>query len=159
MYTKEELHAQIHNIIEKNISMTYRIALQNVKNVEAAEDISQDVFIRLLETDTTFNENEHIKAWLITVTLNLCKDYYRKSNRRKSVSIDGVTINVKVKENDEHIDLLNALYNLRNEYRSVLYLYYYEEYTIQEIANMMNKTKSTIKHMGSEEHGKNWLNL
>lgn len=144
MYTKEELKAQIHKIIEKNISMTYRIALQNVRNVEAAEDISQEVFIKLLETDTVFNDDEHIKAWLITVTLNQCRDHYRKARRSESVSIDSVCINTKEDQQDEHIDLLNALYRLRREYRNVLYLYYYEEYTIQEIAVMMRKTKSTI---------------
>lgn len=144
MYTKEELQAQIHNIIEKHIVMTYRIALQNVRSVEAAEDISQEVFIRLLEADTAFNGEEHIKAWLITVTLNMCRDHFRKAKIRNSVSLDGVVINIKEKEQDEHIDLLNALYGLRKEYRNVLYLFYYEEYTIQEIAAMMNKTKSTI---------------
>ncbi|MGI6529529.1 MAG: RNA polymerase sigma factor [Clostridia bacterium] len=144
MYTKEELKAQIHKIIDNNISMIYRISFQNVKNKEAAEDIVQEAFIKLLETEKTFNDEEHIKAWLITVTINLCRDYYRNNIRHKIVPIEGVVINNGDGISDEYIDLLNALYSLRKNYSLILYLYYYEEYTIQEIANMMNKTKSTI---------------
>ena len=78
----------------------YRIALHNTSNFSDAEDVTQEVFIRLLETNKAFRDSEHIKAWLIRVTINLCRDKMKKTSRETLV--DNV---LPLKTNEEKPDV------------------------------------------------------
>lgn len=65
----------IDELIETYGDTVYRVALQNMGNIADAQDISQDVFIKIFKKRPIFESKEHEKAWILRVTMNLCKDY------------------------------------------------------------------------------------
>ncbi|MBR3974544.1 MAG: RNA polymerase sigma factor [Clostridia bacterium] len=117
----------------------YRIALHNTSNFSDAEDVTQEVFIRLLETNKAFRDSEHIKAWLIRVTINLCRDKMKKTSRETLV--DNV---LPLKTNEEKPDVLEAVKALSENYRNTIYLHYYEGYTAKEIGKILGAKESTV---------------
>ena len=131
---------QYIEIVEKYADMIYRIAYQKVLNRYDAEDIVQDVFVKLLSSKSYFRDEEHIKAWLIRVTINLCINYNKSLARRKTVSVEQLDIPFTQQETG----VLEELYLLPEDERNILYLYYYEGYKIREIAKILRQKQNTI---------------
>lgn len=75
-------------IYQNYVDMVFRIAIQNVRNIMVAEDIMQEVFVRLLQQNWELISEEHLKAWLIRVTINLCKDHFKSAWFRKRSSLE-----------------------------------------------------------------------
>ena len=137
IYTEEDYI----NVVEKFSNMIYRIAYQNVLNVSDAEDIVQDVFIKLLKhRDKNFENKEHLKAWLIKVVINQCRDYQRLFARRKEVSMDNIPYGL---EENEFL-LLVEISRLPVDEKNIIFLYYYEGYKIKEISKILNKNQNTV---------------
>ena len=120
--------------------MVTRIAIVNVKNSDDAKDCYQNTFMKLYCYKQSFESEGHLNAWLIRVTLNECKDY-QKQFWKRTIDIDEVVIS----KNDKILILLSVIMKFSSKYRSVLYLYYYESYSTNEIANILNKKHNTIK--------------
>ena len=122
--------------------MILRISILYLKQRQDAEDICQDVFLKLMLLDKDFESDEHEKAWIIRTTINTCKDHLRKSVFRKTVPLD------EVKERDTSVipesDLLEKCMKLPEKYRISLFLHYYEGYRVSEIASMMGKRPNTV---------------
>ncbi len=117
----------------------YRVALHNSVNASDAEDVTQEVFIKLLESDKTFRDSEHLKAWLIRVTVNLCRDKIKKSSR------ETLTENIFPLNTDEkNPDILEAVKALPENYRNTIYLHYYEGYTAKEIGKILDAKENTV---------------
>lgn len=116
----------------------YRIAVHNSGNTADAEDITQEVFIKLLENNKTFRDGEHLKAWLIRVTINLCHDKRKKSDREQP------TENVIPSEKTENADIIDAVKSLPENYRNAIYLHYYEGYTAKEIGKILEAKENTV---------------
>ncbi|MBR3696865.1 MAG: sigma-70 family RNA polymerase sigma factor [Clostridia bacterium] len=131
----------IEEVIEKYGDMVYRIALTHTGCKENAEDIFQDVFIRYSEKLLKFKNDEHEKAWLIRVTINKCKNLLASSWNKKNVELNE---NISF-ETHEEFDVINAINKLPKNYRTVIYLFYYEGYKIKEIAEILKINESTIK--------------
>ena len=131
---------QYIEIVEKYADMIYRIAYQKVLNRYDAEDIVQDVFVKLLSSKSYFRDEEHIKAWLIRVTINLCINYNKSLARQKTVSVEQLDIPFTQQETG----ILEELYLLPEDERNILYLYYYEGYKIREIAKILRQKQNTI---------------
>lgn len=131
---------QYIEIVEKYADMIYRIAYQKVLNRYDAEDIVQDVFVKLLSSKSCFRDEEHIKAWLIRVTINLCINYNKSLARQKTVSDEQLDIPFTQQETG----VLEELYLLPEDERNILYLYYYEGYKIREIAKILRQKQNTI---------------
>lgn len=117
----------------------YRIAVHNTSSADDAEDITQEVFTKLLEHTMPIRSEEHLKAWLIRVTINLCRDYYKK-NSRLSVVSEPVSADEPVREDS----VLEAVKALPDNYRNVIYLHYYEGYTAKEIGKILGAKESTV---------------
>ncbi len=152
---------QIAAYSEKYIDTVYRVALNYLKNPTDAEDITQDVFLALLRAHPDFTSDDHAKFWLIRVTVNACKKHFR-SPWRKVVPLDAYTEQLPFQESAQK-DLFFAVMSLPAKYRIPIYLYYYEEYTTGEIAELLNIPKGTVctnlnrgrdklKKMLQEEH-------
>ena len=131
---------QYIEIVEKYADMIYRIAYQKVLNRYDAEDIVQDVFVKLLSNKSYFRDEEHMKAWLIRVTINLCINYNKSLARQKTVSVEQLDIPFTQQETG----ILEELYLLPEDERNILYLYYYEGYKIREIAKILRQKQNTI---------------
>lgn len=123
----------------------YRTALAMLGNVTEAEDIVQDVFIKLYEFPGTFSSNEHEKAWLIRVTINLCKNRLRSSWWRKSAPL----LDTLPAKDPKQFELLEYVLSLPVKYRTVIHLYYYEGYSTKEIALLTGQKESTVRSLMS----------
>ncbi len=117
----------------------YRVALHNTANSSDAEDVTQEVFIKLLESDKAFRDGEHLKAWLIRVTVNLCRDKMKKASR------ETIAENVfPFASGEEKPDVLETVKSLPENYRNTIYLHYYEGYTAKEIGKILDTKENTV---------------
>ena len=123
----------------------YRLALAIVGNVAEAEDIVQDAFVKLVEKNPRFESSEHETAWLTRVTVNLCKDRLRSHRWKKTVAL----LDFYPAENDEESGLLDAVSSLPTKYRTVIHLFYYEGYSLKEIAELLELNEATVRQQHS----------
>ena len=110
------------------------MALNCFGSTADAEDAVQEVFLRLYTADPDFESEEHRRRWLIRVALNYCKNELRRFGRRRQVSMEDVEIPF---EQPEQGELFSVVMTLPEKYRTALYLFYYEEYTVKEIAEAL----------------------
>ena len=129
---------------DKYSVMLYRIAYLHTGNAQESEDILQEVFIKLLYSAPIFADDIHEKAWLIRVTTNKCKDYL-KSSRHSNMSLNDEIISDKVCENDKALDVQAKIISLDKKYKTVVYLFYYEDYSIKQISSCLKLSESTVK--------------
>jgi len=124
--------------------MIYRLALVRTRSAADAEDVMQEVFLRCLKSRPAFESAEHQKAWLIKVALNCSKSLLGSAFRRHAVPQDAAgELAVDAEEPDSTV--YDAVLNLPEKYRTAIHLYYYESYSVKEIASMMRTTESTVK--------------
>lgn len=135
---------EIINIIEEYSNMVYRIAQIRVKTKEEAEDIYQEVFFKLSQKKPKFKSEEHKKAWLIRVTINISNNYLKSAWKRKKVDLDE-SIEYAKDDFNSFSNVYDEVRKLPEDYRLVIYLYYYEGYKISEISSMIKKNENTIK--------------
>jgi len=130
----------IEEIVEKHSDMLLRVAFTYMKNISDAEDIVQEVFLRLVREYPSFENDEHEKAWLIRVAVNLSKNRLKTAWFRKTEPIYDMAVNFT----DEEKFVMDAVMELPSKYRTVILLYYHEGYSIKEIAKILAKKESTI---------------
>ena len=110
-----------------------------------AEDIVQDVFLSLHTDSRTFNDDEHLKAWLLRVTINKCKNLRRSFRFSRTCSIDDLEHSDVICEMDTSSrELRQQIAALPKKYAEVIFLHYYEGYSIKEIAAIMGKNENTV---------------
>ena len=136
----EEDRAFMAALYRKHQHFMLRIARKYTNNHADAEDVVQEVFLKLLTGRPAFRDAEHEKAWLIRVTLNRAADIRRK-RRHVTLSLDEVKEQAK---NDNTSVVLPAIRSLPHKYSAVLHLYYYEGYNTEEIAKMLAMPKGTV---------------
>ncbi len=131
-------------IVDKYKDMIYRTAFTVVKNHEDAEDILQEVFFKYFRLQPAFENQSHEKAWFLRVTINEGKNLLRSFWKRKRT--DDVNFeNIVQQQADSHDSkVLQAVMSLPDKYRIAIYLYYYEEYSIREIASLTSQSETTI---------------
>lgn len=130
----------IHYLIETYSDMLIRISYSYMKNLSDAEDITQEVFIKLLEKRPDFKNGTHEKSWLIRVAINLSKDKLKSSYFKNTTSLEDDFVDTT----QEDTDVIQAVLSLPLKYRSIVFLYYYENYSISEISNILNIKESTV---------------
>ena len=134
-------NAEKQEIVKKYFNTVYRLAFTRTKNKEFAEDVCQDVFLAYLKTDKQFESEEHIKAWLIRVTVNKSKSVFLSSWYRKSAPLH----NDIVFESKEISDLFDIVQKLPEKYRTVIYLFYREDMSVMNIAKTLGIKENTVK--------------
>ena len=131
-------------VYERNVGSVYRICLMHLRNVCDAEDATQAVFLKYLKNSQTFSDFEHEKAWFIVTARNQCRDMLKCWWRTKRSDIFEVADKTVRFDSEEDI-LLERLMTLPPKYKEVLYLYYYEEYCVKEISELIDRNESTIR--------------
>jgi len=131
-------------IVTRNIDIVYRTALSYCKNTYDAEDIVQNTFAKLLQSDMDFQDDEHIRKWLIRVAVNECKNMWKSFWRKNISSIDDLDYEPAANA-PEQKELLEEVFKLPPKYRVVIHLYYYEGYNVKEIAEMLNLSQSNVQ--------------
>lgn len=134
------MNISIEEIVEKYSNMIMQIAYQNVFNKSDSEDITQEVFIKLMKNIKKFDNEDYMKAWIIRVTINLSKDYNKSFWNKNTTGIDE---NLKI-FGEEYQDIFKELSKLKPKYRNIIYLYYYQGYKIKEIAEIMSMNQNTV---------------
>lgn len=130
-------------LIGKYSQMIYRLAYSRLQNVSDAEDITQDVLLKLVRSDKTFKDEEHRKAWLLKVAVNTIKTFATSAYRRHSAPFEEAG-NVTYKDN-ESSGVEDAVKRLPEKYRIVIHLFYYEDIPINKIAKIIGKSEGTVK--------------
>lgn len=137
---------QVAETIQRNSDMVYRLAFSMVKMQQDAEDIRQEVFIRYIRTNPQFESPEHEKAWFIRVTTNLCKNLWKSAWRQKMVSVDMFEEEeTQIILTEEEEAVVETVKRLPIKYRVVIHLFYYEEMSIEEIAQSLNLQSSNVR--------------
>lgn len=121
----------------------YRVALNFTCCPEDAEDAVQEVLMRLYTARGGFQNEEHVKRWMIRVTINYCRNLARAAKRRSPVPPEELALSVPFGA-DEQLGLFTAVMSLPEKYRMPLYLYYYEEYSVKEIGRILELTESNV---------------
>ena len=124
-------------------NMVYRIALHYFGNSQDAEDAVQAVFLRLYTAEKSFESPEHLRRWLIRVTVNVCRDVLRSPWRRRRVSLEELP-EEPVFDQPEQAALYREIMALPEKYRTVLNLFYYEELSVKEIGELLGLRTSAV---------------
>lgn len=124
--------------------MVYKIALARTGNKNDADDIFQEVFLRLVKHSDKISTEEHLKSWLIRVTINCCKNHFR-AWRNNTVSLSDLNAEPTVEFTHDESDIYQAVLQLPAKYRDVIHLFYYEELSIKEISAILKRKETTVK--------------
>lgn len=130
-------------LARKYMDTVFRLALSYMRSPADADDVTQNVLLKLYQTDTRFESEKHVKHWLIRVTVNECRSAFRSPWRRMEDLTDYE--NSLALPEREHRELFEAVMALPAKYRLVLYLYYYEDNTTDEIAELLDMRPATVR--------------
>ena len=131
-------------IAEQYTDIVYRAALNYCKNKNDAEDAVQNAFVKLLQTEVEFQDEEHMKRWLIRVVINECKNLWNSFWRKKVLSIEELECEPHTFCAEEE-SLFEEVMKLPAKYSIVLHLYYYEGYSVKEIAEIIHLSETNIQ--------------
>lgn len=133
----------ISDVIERYRDTVFRLAFTYLHNQADANDVTQDVFVKLIRSSHDFESDEHLRRWLIRVTINECKSLFRKPWRR----IDDIEdyANTIAMPTPEHTDLFVRVMSLPERYRVPLVLYYYFGFSTNETANLLKIPAATVR--------------
>lgn len=134
---------EIINIYNRQADTVFYICYSFMKNKPEAEDMMQETFLRLISSGKTFENERHEKAWLIVTASNLCKNALKRHWRKEESIDDNVALASQVVESDNSV--LEAIFSLPTEYKTVVYMYYYEGYSTEEIAKHLRCPSATVR--------------
>ena len=137
MLTEQEFH----RAAERYLDMVYRIALNYFHHPQDAEDAAQEAMLRLWRADTDFEGEEHLRHFLVRVTLNVCRDFSRSPWRKRTVPLE--SCREPAFSTPERWELYQAVMALPAKYRLPLYLYYFEGYAVAEVGELLGLNPST----------------
>ncbi len=131
-----------------------QLVMQYVHNIAVAEDLTQEIFVKCYKALPSFHFNSSIKTWLWRIAINHSKDYL-KSWYAKHVETTAEDLFAQVKSKDcveqqviqheQDDELAQAVFSLPVKYREVIYLCYYEEQSMKEMAAVLQLNESTVK--------------
>ena len=133
--------------IDRYADMVYRLALSQMKNKTDADDLFQEVFIRLVSNVEKLESWEHVKAWLIRVTINCAKKHF---DLYWTKNVDYIEDEERVRgeeayEPPDDEPVRSAVAKLPPKYRLAVHLFYYEELSVAEIAEQTGQKEGTVK--------------
>jgi RNA polymerase sigma-70 factor (ECF subfamily) len=151
-FNKDELLEKI--MIEHGNDVLY-LAFSYVKDRSIAEDLAQEVFLSAYTHLDTFQFNASIKTWLFRITVNRCKDYLKSWSYKTTIVTNVIefalgtprekeTVKILI-DKDEKARLAKMIFSLPLKYREVIYLFYFEEMSLNEITGLLNVNISTLK--------------
>ena len=143
--------AFMEHAIEQHRGAVLRLALARTRNAADAQDVAQDVFIKLLRSATRFHDDEHLRAWLLRATHDSCVDLHRQAWRRRvetredmAAVTDQAMMDPAIEQIMEH-PIWAAMKRLPDKLRCALHLHYVEGYGIAEVADIMGCTETATR--------------
>ena len=138
------MRQSMQELFEKYQDNLYIIAFNVCKNAEDAKDVVQDTFIQYYSAKKEFDNEQHIRAWLIRVAINKAKNVNGTFWRKNKISLEDYMESL-VFETPESEELFETVMHLPEKYRIVIHLFYYEEYSVHEIADILKLSESNVK--------------
>ena len=132
---------QFADFIHRHENRVYRTAFAIIGNKTDAEDIMQEVFFKVISSTPVFESEKHEIAWLTRVTVNQCRSLLRSSWWRKTEPL----LDTYPAQNDTQHELIETIQKLPQKHRIAIYLFYYEGYSVKEIAEITGQKESTLK--------------
>ncbi len=132
------------SVVKQNSKRIYLIALSVTKNSSDAEDVMQNVFLKLWKYKKPFNDSEHLKKWLTAVCVNESKDYIKNPFRKRNLPLDKA-VDISVLDKTQNIDLFKAIMSLDTKERTIIHLFYYEDMCVADISDILRLKESTVK--------------
>lgn len=134
----------VQELIERYQNNLFATAFNVCKNAQDAEDVVQDTFIQYHASKKEFESEQHIRAWLLRVVINKAKNVNRTFWKQNKVSLEDYMESLSF-ETPESENLFETVMKLPEKYRIVIHLFYYEDYSVQEIASILQITQSNVK--------------
>ena len=138
------MRQSVSHLAERWGDSLYRAAFAVCRNPQDAEDVVQETLLAYFRSDKQFESDEHIRAWLIRVAVNKARNaticFWRRNRRSLEETLDALTY-----EDAADRDLLDAVLRLPERYRIVIHLFYYEDYSIREIAKLLKLSEGAVK--------------
>jgi len=141
MPVNNKSHQHVEEIVKRYQDKLFRTAVAIMGSKADAEDIVQEAFIRLFEKNPNFESADHEIAWLVRVTVNLCKSRLRSHWWKKTETL----LDTYPAETDGQQNLMETVLSLPAKYRIVIHLFYYEGYSTREIAHIAGLSESTVR--------------
>lgn len=135
--------ADVNRVMEAYADMVRRICFVHLKNRHDTEDVFQNVYMKYMLYEGSFESTEHERAWFVRVTINACTDWLRSLSRKKWIPLDALAEESATLD-DSSKEILEVILKLPEKYRDVIYFFYYEEYTAVEIAKILGKKENTV---------------
>ena len=139
--------AEFLRAFNEYFNLLSRIAYSYTLNKFDAEDVVQEVFIKFYRAHKTFNNNLDEKYWLIRITINQSLDCIKQRKNKKEVLIGDEYINNLPETSDadeKHEEIRKCVLSLKDSYKNIIILYYYDDYSIKEIANILKISESNV---------------
>lgn len=130
--------------VKRNSNRLFLIALSYLGNYHDAEDVMQDVLLKLWKTSKVFCDNEHMDKWLTITCVHKCKDHFKSPFVKNNVALDEAK-ELYTFDTVLSVDVFNAIMSLPKKERLVVHLFYYEDLQINEIAQIINCKESAVK--------------
>ena len=127
--------------VKRNEDTMFRAAVAIMGNKADAEDIVQDVFLKMFEKQPRLESPEHETAWLIRVTANLCKSRLRSHWRKTTIPL----LDAYPAQTGSQHEIMETILSLPPKYRTVIHLFYFEGYTTKEIADITNQKEPAVR--------------
>ncbi len=147
--TNEIKKITAEEVIDRYADMVYRLALLQVKNKADADDIFQEVFVRLVKHIHKLQNWDHVKAWLIRVTTNCAKKHFNQYWNRNVSFLDEAEEILSQESGYETVEdegfVWQAVKELPEKYRVVVHLFYFEELSVTQIAKATRQKETTVK--------------
>lgn len=170
--TPSEMKQEIKRLVEQYGNDVYKIAFVILKSKELAEDVYQETFLRVCRAFSGYRRESSEKTWIISIAVNICRDYMRSAWKKRVTVTDDISIEDKDNETEDIVGkrlekqmLMKTIMDLPDKYRKVIQLYYYHDFDIKEIANILKIPGGTVKSrlfkarnmirdmIGGEAHG------
>jgi RNA polymerase sigma-70 factor (ECF subfamily) len=139
----EESEILLRNAMEHHGAAVYRLALCRMQSIQDAEDVYQEVFLRLLDQDTSGWDEEHLRAWLLRCAVNRCCDLHRFRLRRPVMALEDIP--EMAAPDSGAAELWDAVARLPEKLRIPIHLYYAEGYSTEEIAGLLDTPAATVR--------------
>lgn len=132
-------------VLRNYADLVYRVAVRNTQSLADAEDVFSETFLIYYSKKPEFESEEHRKAWLLRVAINLSRNLYRTQKRQTELDMDLESEDAGFDRIELSTDLAEALKKIRPEYREVICLFYLQELSTREIAEVLGKNESTVR--------------
>lgn len=143
---------ELEEVYGRNVDAVYRVCFSFLRNTADTEDMVQETFIKFMRNGVSYDDPRHERAWLIVAASNACKSLLRRK-WRKDTDIYDCDLPAREDMTPERIAVIDAVARLPQDYKTAIYMYYYEGYRTPEIARALHIPEATVRKRLSRARG------